>query len=82
MSVQGHSSDDRSAQEGMSLRSRIGLVLAGFLAIAGALLFTEHQAHVLGAGVLAAAACPSMHRFMHGGHGHGGHQHDGDRRPS
>jgi hypothetical protein len=78
MSVQDHSSDDRSAQEGMSLRSRIGLVLAGFLVIAGALLFTEHQAHVVGVLVwLPLLACPLMHLFMHGGH-----RHDGDRRPS
>jgi hypothetical protein len=83
MSVQDHSSDDRSAQEGMSLRFRIGLVLAGFLVIAGALLFTEHQAHAVGVLVwLPLLACPLMHLFMHGGHGHGGHRHDGERRPS
>ena len=83
MSVQDHSSDDRSAQEGMSLRFRIGLVLAGFLVIAGALLFTEHQAHVVGVLVwLPLLTCPLMHLFMHGGHGHGGHRHDGERRPS
>jgi hypothetical protein len=31
------------------LNSRAGLVLLGFIIIAGALLFTEHRAHVLGA---------------------------------
>jgi hypothetical protein len=51
-----------------------GLVLLGFLIIVGALLFTEHQAHVLGFLVwLPLLACPLMHLFMHGGHGHGGH---------
>ena len=66
------------------MRSRMGLVLVGFLAIAGALLFTEHQAHVLGLLIwLPLLACPLMHLFMHGGHGHhGDHQQNGDRRPS
>jgi Protein of unknown function (DUF2933) len=82
MSVPDHSSDDRSAHEGMSLRSRVGLVLIGFLAIAGALLFTEHQAHVLGVLVwLPLLACPLMHVFMHRGHGHhSGHQQETDGR--
>jgi hypothetical protein len=83
MSVQDHSGEDRSGREGISPKSRIGLVLAGFLVIAGALLFTEHQAHVLGVLVwLPLLACPLMHLFMHGGHGHGGHEHGRDRRPS
>ena len=56
------------------LFSRAGFVLIGFLIIAGALLFTEHRAHVLGALIwLPLLACPLMHFFMHGGHGHGGH---------
>jgi len=82
MSMQDHSSGGRSAREGMSLRSRVGLVLAGFLIIAGALLFTEHQAHVLGLLVwLPLLACPLMHVFMHHGHGHhSGHQQEADRR--
>jgi hypothetical protein len=43
-----------------------------FAIIAGALLFTEHQAHVLGALILLPLlGCPLMHVFMH--HGHGGH---------
>ena len=84
MLAQDHSSDDRPAWGGMSLKSRVGLVLAGFLVIAGALLFTEHQAHVLGWLVwLPLLACPLMHIFMHGGDGHhGGHQQEADRRPS
>ncbi|WP_035725710.1 DUF2933 domain-containing protein [Bradyrhizobium murdochi] len=83
MSVQDHSGHQEPAREGISLKSRIGLVLAGFLIIAGALLFTEHQAHVLGLLVwLPLLACPLMHLFMHGGLGHGDRQHDSDRRPS
>jgi DUF2933 family protein len=84
MLAQDHFSHGRPAREGMSLKSRVGLVLIGFLIIAGALLFTEHQAHVLGLLVwLPLLACPLMHLFMHRGHGHhGGHQQDSDKRPS
>ena len=66
------------------LTSRTTIVLVAFLAIAGALLLTEHRAHVLGAFIwLPLLLCPLMHFFMHGGHGHGGHeQHDGERRAS
>ncbi|MGY3032927.1 hypothetical protein ACVIIV_002097 [Bradyrhizobium sp. USDA 4354] len=61
----------------MSTKAKAGLVLIGFLAIAGALLFTEHRAHVLGLLVwLPLLACPLMHIFMHGGHGH---HHDSGR---
>jgi hypothetical protein len=60
----------------MSVQSRAGLVLIGFLIIAGALLFTEHRAHVLGLLVwLPLLACPLMHMFMHGGHAHKGSHH-------
>ena len=51
-------------------RSRTGLVLLGFLAIAAFYLITEHTAHVFG--VLPYALlllCPFLHLFMHGGHG-------------
>lgn len=49
-------------------------VFAGFAAIAVALLFTEHRAHLLGIlPYLFLLACPLMHLFMHRGHGH----HDG-----
>jgi hypothetical protein len=68
---------------GSFLTSRVGLVLIGFLIIAGALLFTEHRAHVLGILIwLPFLACPLMHMFMHGGHGgHGGHEgHDQQNR--
>jgi hypothetical protein len=49
--------------------------MLGFLLIAGALLFTEHRAHVLGILIwLPLLACPLMHIFMHHEHGgHGGH---------
>jgi hypothetical protein len=60
---------------GSFLTSRAGLVMLGFLVIAGALLFTEHRAHVFGVLIwLPLLACPLMHVFMHHGHGgHGGH---------
>ncbi|WP_439400250.1 DUF2933 domain-containing protein (plasmid) [Bradyrhizobium sp. PMVTL-01] len=79
MSVQDHPAYRERPQQGMSTKSRAGLVLIGFLIIAGALLFTEHRAHVLGLLVwLPLLACPLMHFFMHGGHGH----HHGGGRPS
>ena len=79
MSVQGHSGYQERPQEGMSVKSKAGLVLIGFLIIAGALLFTEHRAHVLGLLVwLPLLACPLMHLFMHGGHGHRGDHHQQD----
>jgi uncharacterized membrane protein len=63
---------DSKRRQDLSLRARAGIVLLGFLAIAGALLFTEHRAHVLGLLIwLPLLACPLMHLFMHhGGHGH------------
>lgn len=75
MSVHDHSGHREDAQQGLSVKSKAGLVLVGFLAIAGTLLFTEHRAHVLGLLVwLPLLACPLMHMFMHGGHGHHGAQ--------
>jgi hypothetical protein len=63
-------------------QSRSGLVLLGFLVIAGYFLWTEHRAHAV-AGLsylpyLLLLACPLMHLF-HGGHHHGGHKHDKHR---
>jgi hypothetical protein len=57
-------------------RTRSGVVLLGFLIVAGFYLVTEHTAHVLGVlPFLLLLACPLMHLFMH--HGHGGHgRHD------
>ena len=53
-------------------RSKMGIVCAGFLAVAAFFLVTEHTAHVLGAlPWLLLAACPLMHLFMH--HGHSSH---------
>jgi hypothetical protein len=65
--------------EGRSwLRSRSGLVLLAFLAIAGFFLVTEHTAHVLGVlPYLLLLACPLLH-FLHGGHGSGHDPHSGD----
>ena len=84
MSAQDHFSHQEQAGQGMSAQSKAGLVFVGFLIIAGALLFTEHRAHVLGLLVwLPLLACPLMHMFMHGGHGHGSHnQQSDDRRTS
>jgi hypothetical protein len=63
----------QQTRQGMSTKSKAGLVLVGFLIIAFALLFTEHRAHVLGLLIwLPLLACPLMHVFMHGGHGHHG----------
>ena len=84
MSVQDHSFREAPQGTGDLRKSRVGLVLIGFLIIAGALLFTEHRAHVLGLLIwLPLLACPLMHMFMH----HGGHHHhesrdlqDGGRR--
>lgn len=61
-------------------RSRYGVGLLVFGAIAAYFLWTEHRAHVVGAlPLLALLACPLMHVFMHHGRGgHGHHQHDSD----
>ena len=63
------------------LRSRAGMVLLAFIAVAGFLLAYEHRAHIFnGNGVLIAllAVCIGMHLFMH--HGHGGHGGNDDSR--
>ena len=50
--------------------SRSAFVLLAFLVMGGALLFTEHRAHVLGIlPFLFLLACPLLHMFKHGGHG-------------
>jgi heme/copper-type cytochrome/quinol oxidase subunit 4 len=67
-------------------KSRTGVVLIAFLAVAALLLTYEHRVHVFtGNGILIAllALCVGMHLFMHGGHGgHGGGRDSdgGDRR--
>lgn len=65
-------------------RSRYGLGLLVFGAIAAYFLLTEHRAHFFGAlPFLLILACPLMHVFMHRGHGgHGGghaDHHDGQQ---
>ena len=74
MSMHDYSEHEGHPQDSF-LTSRAGLVMLGFLVIAGALLFTEHRAHVFGILIwLPLLACPLMHVFMHHGHGdHGGH---------
>jgi hypothetical protein len=53
-------------------KTRSGLVLCGFLVVAGFYLITEHTAHLFGVlPFLLILACPLMHLFHH--HGHGGH---------
>jgi hypothetical protein len=72
MPIHDHSHRERETPQGSFLTSRGGLAFIGFAIIAGALLFTEHRAHVLGVLIwLPLLACPFMHLFMH--HGHGGH---------
>jgi len=69
------------SQMGGWLRSRIGLVLIGFLAIIGFFLVTEHRAHLFGLlPFLLLLLCPLLHWLMHGGHdGHAeGHKHDSE----
>ena len=68
------------------LFSRSGMILLGFLGIAGYFLWTEHEAHVKELvpylPYFLLLACPLLHLFMHhgpGGHGHGGRSHRNDR---
>ena len=71
MSAHDHTRGNESPS-GRFLTSPSGLVLIGFLAIAGAYLWMEHRAHLLGVLVwLPLLLCPLMHFFMH--HSHGGH---------
>lgn len=62
-------------------RSRYGIGLVVFGAIAAYFLLTEHRAHFFGAlPYLLLLACPLMHVFMHRGHDGQGHHH-GDNEP-
>lgn len=56
---------DPGRQGGNSTTWRMILVLIGFIVIAGALLFTEHRAHVLGALIFFATAALSADAFVH-----------------
>ena len=54
------------------LKSRTGLVLLVFLAVAAFFLVTEHTAHLFGVlPYLLLLLCPLLHLFMHGKHGKG-----------
>ena len=79
-----HVIPERSPMLESRARSRSWWAFAGFIAIAGFLLLTEHRAHLFGAlPFLLLLACPFLHMFGHGGHGgHGNHDsgHDDDRR--
>ena len=71
MSAHDHTRGNESPS-GRFLTSPSGLVLIGFLAIAGVYLWMEHRAHLLGVLVwLPLLLCPLMHLFMH--HGRGDH---------
>jgi hypothetical protein len=62
------------------LRSRAGIALIVFLAIATFYLATEHTAHLFGFLPFALLLpCLLMHLFMHGGHGGHGGQNDQSR---
>lgn len=74
------SNHDHSAQEPPPRqsfwKSRAGVAMMIFLAVAGLLLAYEHRVHIFtGNGVLIAllVLCVGMHLFMHGGHGGHGH---------
>ena len=63
-------------------RSRTGLALLGFLAIAAFFLLTEHRAHALGLLPFALLLlCPLLHLFGHGGHTHSGGEPSKKDRP-
>lgn len=58
------------------IRSRTGLVLIFFLAVAGFYLIAEHTIHIFGVlPYLLLFLCPLMHLFMHSGHGDSHTQH-------
>ncbi|MEK7819719.1 MAG: DUF2933 domain-containing protein [Pseudomonadota bacterium] len=67
------------------LLSKQGFVLAGFLAVAGYFLWSEHEAHVKLAipyfPYLLLLLCPLMHLFMHRGHD-GPHHRGKDHAPN
>ena len=75
-------SSERLAMPNTNARyqSRSWWAFAGFIAIAGFFMFTEHRAHLFGIlPFLFLLACPLLHIFHHGGHGgHGGDAQTGD----
>ena len=78
--------NNQSFHWGEFIRSRTGIALIFFIAIAAFYLVTEHTVHVFDAlPYLLLLLCPLMHLFMHGGHGshedHENHQHNqGEKR--
>ncbi|WNK01709.1 DUF2933 domain-containing protein [Thalassospiraceae bacterium LMO-JJ14] len=79
-----HGNGDRAAPAGLrAWLSRHGLVLAGFVLIAGYFLWAEHKAHILAFSAwlpwLLLLLCPLMHLFMHHGHGSHGSSHEDER---
>ncbi len=80
MSLHDHSNHQHHASRGIQTWHVGAVCAAGLAVIAGALLFTQHREHVLGALLwLPILACPLMHFFMHGHGGHGSHAQGGDR---
>ncbi|WP_060736753.1 DUF2933 domain-containing protein [Bradyrhizobium sp. CCGE-LA001] len=76
MTLPDHAHNQAGARRGLSRNFLIILGLSVIAAIAGALLFAQHQAHVLGTLLwLPLLACPLVHFFMHGRHRGGGHHH-------
>lgn len=80
----------KSFSIGQFLKSRTGLALLAFLAIAAFFLITEHTAHFFGLlPYVLLLLCPLLHLFMHGGHGghgdqsnHAGHTgHNEEKQP-
>lgn len=73
--------DHATQVAGSFWKSRAGIVLIGFLAVAGLMLAYEHRVHLFTENALLIvllALCVGMHFFMHGGHG--GHGHDDGRQ--
>lgn len=67
---------DKTAADGW-LGSRNAWLLAGFLAVVGFFLITDHTAHFFGfLPYFLLLACPLLHWLHHGGHG----SRDGDHR--
>lgn len=63
------------------LFSRTGLVLLGFLAVAGYFLWAEHEAHIVSVlPWLLLGGCLVLHLFMHRGHGSQNDDHDSHHR--
>jgi len=72
--INGSDVHGKNRPSGGFWRSRTGIALIVFAAIAALLLGYEHRVHLLaGNGLLVAllAICIGMHFFMHGGHGGG-----------